>query len=146
MLCRHLSETSSSHILRDNKHKRICLFCARIDFWADKDSRFQKAHFVPQLDTKCFSVVSDGLAPNTVQLRPSSDHACQVWGTDFEDLKHPIRAPAQFNNSCPYDGKLAVGHFTWRPMYVLFLLATLHHHKSAVSSEIVLGCEDNRKE
>ena len=33
-----------------------------------------------------------------------------------------------------------IGHFTWRPKYVLLLPATLNHHKSLSSSDMVSGC------
>ena len=88
---------------------------------------FSNGTFLPQLDTKCFSVVSDALAPNTVQLRPSRDEACQARERDFVDLKHPcilrgtFQVSAEFNYSCTCEGKLVVWHFTWRPNHVSLL-------------------------
>jgi len=82
------------------------------ELWADKESRSQTARSLPQLDTKCFSVVSDGLAPNTVQLRPSRDEACQVHEKDFKDLKHPcilrgtFRVSTEFKHSRTREGKI----------------------------------------
>jgi hypothetical protein len=64
-----------------------------------------------------------------IKLVKPAERTSRIWSINA-CLRGIIRVPAQFTskNSCPCEGKLAVGHFTWRPKYVLLLPVTLQRH------------------